>query len=265
MQKNTTSLDNRIRNAKKFKFTDQLAVRKVLENVVKIPFADFMFLYPRIYQDVMADMLTSFRKGACPNFTTGKVCTFVSKQYACYPNDRATRQLIDEMEKPYSAVNSFLDKEPIRADVKNSEATWNYVKEKKYPIKMVHGEDRIPLEVRINEIKRSAEYKKQTFEQQAYLGIIPNEYGKRWMYLLAGTEIQKVCEAIEEIIGADTCSLRKLCQLYAKAEDFDMHMSIMSFYDAYQMEMDYNEKMLLMVEPLTEIYRAVRSLEKDVA
>ena len=42
-------------------------------------------------------------------------------------------------------------------------------------------------------------------------------------------------------------------------------MSIMSFYDAYQMEMDYNEKMLLMVEPLTEIYRAVRSLEKDVA
>ena len=75
----------------------------------------------------------------------------------------------------------------------------------------------------------------------------------------------KVCEAIEEIIGADTCSLRKLCQLYAKAEDFDMHMSIMSFYDAYQMEMDYNEKMLLMVEPLTEIYRAVRSLEKDVA
>ena len=59
----------------------QLAVRKVLENVVKIPFADFMFLYPRIYQDVMADMLTSFRKGACPNFTTGKVCTFVSVSY----------------------------------------------------------------------------------------------------------------------------------------------------------------------------------------
>ena len=130
MQKNTTSLENRIRNAKKFKFTDQLAVRKVLENVVKIPFADFMFLYPRIYQDVMADMQTSFRKGSCPNYTTGRVCTFVSKQYACYPNDRATRQLIDEMEKPYSAVNSFLDKEPIRADVKNSEATWNYVKEK---------------------------------------------------------------------------------------------------------------------------------------